>query len=75
MTLYLIVACCPHCDEVVNHVEETECPVGLMQEVPITARYCPMCGFEIVGAPADEWDVCEDAEIERVTPTQERDRS
>jgi len=42
-----------------------------MQDVPITARYCPLCGFD-VGTSSEEWDVREDYEIERVPPTQER---
>ena len=65
--LYLIVAGCPNWGEVVQLVEETDYLVDLMQEVPITANCCRHCGGMV-----HEWDVHEDAEIERVPPTQER---
>jgi len=71
MTLYMILAGCPACGQEVLHTEETDGPVDLMQDVPITARYCPLCGFD-VGTSSEEWDVREDYEIERVPPTQER---
>lgn len=66
MTLYLIRAGCPNCGEVVNLAEETDAPVNLMQDVPISARCCPLCGGLV-----HEWDVHEDSEIERVQPHQE----
>jgi len=65
--LYLIKAACPNCGVVVPIVEEADEPVNLMQHVPITANCCRHCGGMV-----REWDVHEDAEIERVTPTQER---
>lgn len=61
MTLYLIRAACPNCGEVVNLAEDTDGPVGLMQDVPITARCCRACGGAV-----HEWDVHEELEIERV---------
>jgi len=64
MTLYLIVAECPNCGEKVRHAEETESPVPLMQDVPISASCCSHCGGLV-----HEWDVHEDHEIERVTPS------
>ncbi len=69
MTLYLLLAGCSVCGEEVLHAEETDGPVNLMQEISITARYCPICGSDIdrIG----EWDVREDFEIERVKPTNE----
>lgn len=68
MTLYLIVAKCPNCGDDVQLVEETDAPVGMMQDVPISASCCPNCGGLV-----NEWDVREESEIQRVTPTQERD--
>jgi len=67
MTLYLVISECGICWEEARHVEETEEPVALDQDVEVTADYCPECG----GRPVD-WYPVEEAEIERVTPTQER---
>lgn len=68
MTLYLIVASCPNCGDPARLVEETDTPVGMMHDVPLSASCCPNCGGLV-----DEWDVQKEAEIERVTLTQERD--
>lgn len=72
MTLYLLLAGCPACGEEVLQAEETDGPVGLMQDVAITARYCSICGFD-VDASSEEWDLREDHEIERVPPTEAGD--
>lgn len=66
MTLYLVRAACPSCGGVASLVEETGSPVPLMHDVPVETRWCPECG-EPVGVGG--WDVREDAEIERVEPT------
>ena len=68
MTLYLIRAACPHCEEVTNFVEETSAPVGLMQDVRLSAELCPHCGVHL-WTEGYEWDVQEESEIERVEPT------
>lgn len=70
--LYLIVAECPLCGGQNRIVESREKPVNLMQDVRITVRCCELCGRE-VGRDGHEWDVHEEAEIERVQPTQERE--
>lgn len=68
MARYLINAACPHCGEVAEIVEETDSPVALDREIPITTRWCPECGDQVgIG----QWDVHEEHEIARVTPSQE----
>jgi len=68
MTRYLINAACPHCGEVAELVEETDSPVALDREIPITTRWCPECGDQV---ELGGWDLHEEHEIARVTPSQE----
>lgn len=71
MTEYILSAACPHCGEIADHVEETESPVALDREIPITTRWCPECGDQVgIG----QWDLHEEHEIARVTPSQELPR-
>lgn len=70
--LYLIKARCPDCDEVSQFVEERDAPVDLMQDVGISAGYCPHCGVHM-WTEGYEWDIHEEAEVEPVQPTQESD--
>jgi hypothetical protein len=72
MVLYLIEAKCPHCRQITGFVEERVNPVQLMVEVPVSAEHCPECGIHL-WSEGYEWDVQEEAEIERVQPTQERE--
>jgi len=72
MTLYLVRVACPFCEKVAGFVEEADGPVGLMQDVNVSARYCPACG-EYVPSGHPEWVLHEETEIERVAPTQERE--
>jgi len=57
MTLYQILAQCPLCGAAVLHAEETDGPVDLMQDVPISANYCSRCGEK--PHKAGGWDVME----------------
>lgn len=68
--LYLVEAQCPNCTAIVRAVEQYDEPVALDMDVPLSFSHCPKCGIEI-GA-AGGWDPREEAEIERVPPTQER---
>jgi endogenous inhibitor of DNA gyrase (YacG/DUF329 family) len=71
MTEYILSAACPHCGEIADLVEETESPVALDREIPITTRWCPECGDQVgIG----QWDLHEEHEIARVTPSQELPR-
>lgn len=63
MSLYLIKAACPSCEIVATLLEETEHPIQVMQNVPITTRWCPECGSFV---DVDEWDVHEETAVERV---------
>lgn len=71
MTLYLVVVGCPNCDETVRFVEESDDPIDLMQDVPLSVNRCPYCAA-FVPEETGEWDVQEESEVERVVPTQER---
>jgi endogenous inhibitor of DNA gyrase (YacG/DUF329 family) len=65
VTLYLIRAQCPGCGEVADLVEAVPDSLGVMQDVPIDTRWCPECGEQV---RMGEWDVHEEAEVERVSP-------
>jgi len=72
LTLYLIQAKCPHCEHITGFVEERANPVQLMTDVHLSAEHCPECGIHL-WSEGYEWDIQEEAEIERVPPTQERE--
>ena len=72
LTMYLIRAKCPHCDEITGFVEDRANPVSLMTDVHLTAEHCPECGIHL-WTEGYEWDIHEETEIERVEPAQERD--
>lgn len=68
---YLVVADCEHCDQEIKYVEEFDEPYPLDYDIEIKWGRCPYCQ----GPMAPAWyDLKEEYEIERVTPTQERER-
>ena len=72
--LYLVLAECPHCCEENRIVEKRPEPVGLMQDIEITRFYCTLCGNRVPAIwSGEDWDRREETEIERVSPTQERE--
>lgn len=68
---YLLIVECPHCNEKTQFVESRDFEVNQMQSVELHADYCPHCGLHL-WTEGLEWDVHEDAEIERVIPSTER---
>lgn len=65
---YIVEAECPQCGELVEHGRSFDDPIPLDMEI-LLSPYCPQCGKEV-----PDWDVHEEHEVERVTPTQERVR-
>lgn len=65
--LYLIRAECPGCGDVVPLVEEREEPVPIMHDVEVSSDYCPRCSTLV-----EEWDVHEEAYLERAPDPDER---
>lgn len=70
--IYLVTTECPACSNEFGQAERFDEPVGLMQNVPLSAKFCPHCGVSIEALDA-EWDLIEEHEVARVLPAQERE--
>lgn len=70
MTLYMVIAECPHCNDKAHFIEETDQPVDLMHDIGVKAMYCPTCGINVDQLDG-EWIIIEETRVERVNPVEE----